>query len=269
MFSVLISVYYKDSASFFKESLQSVFIQTIIPNEVILVKDGPLNNGLNQLIEQYVEMYPGVIKVVSLEKNMGLGYALSIGLKHCSYELVARMDSDDICHFDRFRRQLEYLEKKPNVSVVGTTIEEFKFQPGDLKTYRKLPEGGRQLLAFSKFRNPLNHPSVIFKKTEVLAAGSYEDMPLFEDFYLWVKMLKKGFIIENIEEPLLYFRVGNNMIGRRHGISYLMKEFKFLSAVKKIKFINNKEYIVSLFIKLPLRIIPKNILKILYHFFLR
>lgn len=105
-FSVLLSVYKKEQPVYLQQSLDSLFNKSLLPNEVILVKDGPLTNELEEVIVRYTQMYP-TLKVVSLLENQGLGKALNEGLKHCSYELVARMDTDDISKSDRFERQIE------------------------------------------------------------------------------------------------------------------------------------------------------------------
>ena len=124
-FSVLLSLYYKENPIFLRESLHSVFGQTLQPDEVILVEDGPLTPALYEVVEEFAGRY-STIKRIVLEKNRGLGNALSEGLKHCSCDLVARMDTDDICKPERFARQLAFMESHPEISVVGAWIDEFQ-----------------------------------------------------------------------------------------------------------------------------------------------
>lgn len=107
-FSVILSIYYKESPLFLRESLDSLFSQTICPDEVILVKDGPIGDELDNVIDSYVTRYP-YLKVLSLVTNRGLGKALNEGLKYCSHELVARMDTDDIAMPERFENSWLYL----------------------------------------------------------------------------------------------------------------------------------------------------------------
>ncbi|MDR6923465.1 MULTISPECIES: glycosyltransferase [Chryseobacterium] len=268
-FSVLISVYFKEKVEFLEKALDSILNNSLQPSQIILVKDGKLTKELDECIEIYCTKYSDLFTIVSLDANVGLGKALNAGLKHALYDIIARMDTDDICYQDRFKKQIEFLIKNPSISVIGTGIQEFNLIPGDLNQFRNLPVNSEDLLKFSKFRNPLNHPTVMFRKKAVIEAGSYQDMPLFEDYYLWVRMLHKGFKIANISEPLLHFRIGNNMIGRRSGWSYLKKELAFLSKIREINYINRKEFLVSGIVKLPLRILPKSILTFLYKKLLR
>jgi len=268
-FSVLSSVYIKENPISLKNALKSVFNQTLPPAEYILVKDGILNQELDNIITIYKSKYPEILKVVSIDKNVGLGKALNYGLQFCSYDLVARMDTDDICYSERFNKQVKFLEENQDISVVGGFIQEFNKKPGDLNQFRKLPIDSKELEEFSKYRNPLSHPSVMFRKKHVLSVGSYEDMPYFEDYYLWVKMLLKGYKIANINESILHFRIGNDMIGRRSGIQYIKKEFHFLKSIRALEFINFKEYYFSIITKIPLRLLPKPILLFIYKKILR
>lgn len=263
------SVYSKEQPDFFRDSLESIFNQTVIPAEIVLVQDGPLTLDLDRVISDYYSQYPALLKIVKLKENMGLGIALNNGLRVCTKEIVMRMDSDDICVSNRFEKLFDYLKTNIDVSVVGSIIEEFRTVPGDTKAFRKLPTDFGTIIKFAKFRNPLNHPSVAFRKKDVLQVGGYKDMPLFEDYYLWVRLLMAGFKIANVNEPLLYFRTGNNMVGRRHGVSYLKKEARFLKTIKNLQFISTAQYLTSLFVKAPLRIMPRKTLEVIYKTFLR
>lgn len=267
-FSVLMSLYDKENAENLRTSLESVFSQTLKPSEVILVFDGVKDANLKSVVSEFKTKYDS-LSIIVLDNNQGLGKALKTGLEHCSFNLVARMDTDDICYPDRFEKQVAYMVQNPDISVVGTPIHEFRDKIGDTNTYRSPPADFEDLVRFSKYRNPLNHPSVLFKKDDVLNAGSYVDIPSFEDYYLWIRMLNKGLKIMNMQEPLLHFRIGNDMIGRRHGISYLKKEMVFLKELKRIGYVNYYEYYRSIILKAPVRLLPKKILYLFYKFFLR
>ena len=268
-FTVLLSVYYKENHIFFKESIESILCNTLKPSQVIIVKDGQLTIELENVIEFYVKNYEGIFTIVELEKNVGLGNALNIGLGYAIYDLVARMDTDDICKINRFERQVRYLEPNMNISVVGSSLDEFNKVPGDLDQARVLPENNDDLIKFAKFRNPLNHPTVMFRKKDILQVGSYMDMISFEDYYLWVRLLNKGYKIANIKESLLYFRVGNDMIGRRRGSDYVKNELKFLRTLQNIGFISKRDFLFSLITKIPLRLLPKKVLVMIYKRILR
>jgi glycosyltransferase involved in cell wall biosynthesis len=268
-FSVLMSVYSKDEPLFLDAALKSIRTQTVLADEIVLVKDGKLTDDLEKILSRYDSEFEGRLKIVPLKENGGLGHALNIGLEHCSYELVARMDADDISISDRFEKQLNVFRKDKNISVTSGNISEFDKMPGDLKVFRKLPETHDEILKFSKSRCPVNHPCVMFKKKDILAVGSYIIMASFEDYYLWVRLLHAGYKFYNLPDVLLHFRTGNNMIGRRSGWTYLRREKAFLSNMHSIGFINFKEYILLAVTRLPLRILPKKLLIFLYSKFLR
>ena len=187
LFSVLLSLYHKESPLFLRQSLTSIFTQTLLPIEVVLVEDGPLTDELYAVIKEFTSQHPE-LKVISLPTNRGLGKALNEGLKHCSYDLVARMDTDDIAKPDRFEKQLAIFLEHPEIDVVGAWIDEFEGEVSNVLSMRKVPEQHENILRFAKGRCPVNHPVVMFRKSAVLKAGGYKHFPLFEDYYLWVRM---------------------------------------------------------------------------------
>ena len=262
-FSVLLSVYYKESYSAFCKSLDSIFTQTTCPDEVILVEDGPLGSDLNDIISEYSAKYP-TLKIIPLPTNQGLGKALNEGLKHCSYDIVARMDTDDIAKPDRFEKQLAVFEKYLDIDVVGAWIDEFEDDISEVKSVRKLPELPDDIRQFAKRRNPINHPVVMFRKSAVLAAGGYQHFPLFEDYYLWIRMLMNGAKFYNIQESLLYFRFSPEMFKRRGGWRYVISELHFLQKMRQMHFISFSEFMQNLFVRFSIRLIPNSLRAIVY-----
>lgn len=262
-FSVLLSVYYKESYSAFCKSLDSIFTQTTCPDEVILVEDGPLGSDLNDIISEYSAKYP-TLKIIPLPTNQGLGKALNEGLKHCSYDIVARMDTDDIAKPDRFEKQLAVFEKYSDIDVVGAWIDEFEDDISDVKSVRKLPELPDDIRQFAKRRNPINHPVVMFRKSAVLAAGGYQHFSLFEDYYLWIRMLMNGAKFYNIQESLLYFRFSPEMFKRRGGWRYVISELRFLQKMRQMHFISFSEFMQNLFVRFSIRLIPNSLRAIIY-----
>lgn len=271
-FSVLISVYFKENPFYFKKALDSIVNQTLLPNEIVLIKDGPLSEELEIVLNEYILDYPNFFKVISLPVNKGLGNALAIGVNECSYEFIARMDTDDICVLNRFEKQIDFLRNNPKIDLVGTNVEEFNVEPGDLKRFRKMPESGNSVLKYSKFRNPVNHPTVMFRKSKVLEAGNYSgEILLFEDFSLFIRMLQKGASFYNIQECLLHFRtgLGIDVIKRRSGLFYVKNEWKFSLLSLKIGKINFFEWLFYVCTKLPLRLLPPKVILFVYNQFLR
>lgn len=267
-FSVLLSVYNKECPDYLSRSLKSLFEQGILPNEIVLVKDGPLTKELDALVEEYQARYPK-FKIVPLEKNVGLGKALNEGLKHCSYDIVARMDTDDICKSDRFEKQLAIFKNNPDIDVVSSWIDEFEGDVNNILSTRKLPEIHSEIYEYGKKRCPINHPAVMFKKSAVVTAGGYMHLPLFEDYYLWVRMLVNGAKFYNIQESLLYFRTSSAMFMRRGGLKYALTEVSFLWKMHEIGYVNLISTIKSILTRFTVRIMPNSIRGFIYKKLLR
>lgn len=263
MFSILLAVYKKENPVYFSQSLDSIFSQILFPHEVVLVKDGPLTDDLERVINKYQSKYY-ILKVVSLPVNQGLGKALNEGLKHCSHDLVARMDTDDIVKPDRFEKQLKIFQEDPEVDVVGSWIDEFEGDISHVVSVKRLPECHEEILSFAKKRNPINHPVVMFRKKAVLAAGGYQHFPLFEDYYLWVRMLMNGAKFYNIQESLLYFRSSPDMFKRRGGLKYVGTEVRFQNFLLRSHFISFPRYVQNVIIRVITRIMPNRWRALLY-----
>ncbi len=262
-FSVLLSIYYKESPIYFRESLNSILSQTLRPSEIILVEDGLLTEELDNEINRYLDLHPH-LKIIPLSTNQGLGKALNEGLKHCSYDIVARMDTDDIAKPDRFEKQLAIFEKYSDIDVVGAWIDEFEDDISEVKSVRKLPELPDDIRQFAKRRNPINHPVVMFRKSAVLAAGGYQHFPLFEDYYLWIRMLMNRAKFYNIQESLLYFRFSPEMFKRRGGWKYMINELHFLQMMRQMHFISFSQFMQNLFVRFSIRLIPNYLRAIIY-----
>lgn len=268
MFSVLLSLYIKEQPSHLIQSLDSLFSQTFLPTEIILVKDGPLTAELDAIVADYAVRYP-VLKVVALPQNKGLGRALNEGLKHCSYDIVARMDTDDIAKPDRFEKQLAVFQKYPGLDVVGAWIDEFEGTPQHVLSVRKVPETSGEIYEYCKKRCPVNHPVVMFRKSTVLAAGGYQHFPLFEDYYLWVRMLKNGAQFYNIQESLLYFRASPDMFKRRGGWKYAKDEVRFQKVMYQSGMISCWRFLLNVLIRFPVRIMPNKLRELIYKRWIR
>lgn len=268
MFSVLLSLYVKESASYLKECLDSIFSQTLVPDEVVLVKDGPLNKSLENVVSEYKNRY-SILKIIPLVENQGLGRALNEGLKYCSYDLVARMDTDDIAKPNRFEKQVRIFEEYPEVDICSSWMEEFVDDPQCPVSIKKLPEKHAEIAAYAQRRNPMNHPVVMFRKNAVLKAGGYQHFPLFEDYYLWIRMLNSGAVFYNIQESLLYFRSSPEMFKRRGGWKYAILEFHFQKAILDMGAISRVRFFLNVFTRFPVRIAPNKFRGWLYTKLLR
>ena len=265
-FSVLMSVYSGDVAGQLLSALESVtFKQTRKPDEVILVVDGPIGEELKNVIYNFKFS----LNVVWLEENSGLGKALSIGLDHCKYNLVARMDSDDISVPERFEVQLKKFNDDPDLDVLGGQIIEFS---GDIKNVlgrRIVPLSHEMIKKRSFYRNPMNHMSVMFKKDKVLSVGSYKDMSLYEDYYLWLRLISKNMKLENVKETLVFARAGNELLARRKGLKNAINEWKFYRRITDDRLMSPLFSIPLGLTRSLLRLVPSFMFIGLYSRFLR
>lgn len=237
-FSVLMSLYIRERPEFLCQSFDSIFLQSLRANEIILVEDGPLTDELYNILDEYKSNHHE-LKSIKLPANSGLGEALNEGLKHCSHELVIRMDTDDICFPDRFEKQIEFMTKHPEVDISSAWLEEFEGDVTNVKTIKKVPASHSEIKTYIKTRNPLNHPAVIFRKSAVERAGGYKHFPLFEDWYLWARMIQCGARFANIQECLLHFRTSSDMFKRRGGMKYAIDSAKFQWTLHKIGLISS------------------------------
>ena len=216
-YSVLMSVYKNDSPEFLALALKSVYDdQTRKPDEIVVVFDGPLTDSLYDVLNGFREGKEDIIKYYHQEVNKGLGEALRIGSELCTGDYILRMDSDDISDPYRFEKQIEYVESHPDIDVVGTDIAEFNQSiDEENKRVRKCPEKHDDIVQMGKKRNPMNHVSVCMKKSALVKAGGYKTLLLLEDYYLWLNMIAAGCRLANINESLVYVRVGNGFDSKR------------------------------------------------------
>jgi len=263
-FSVLMSVYYKENAEYLNRAMRSIWDeQTIKPSEIVLVEDGKLTDELYSSVESWKNKLGNIFKVIPLEKNLGLGDALNSGLKNCSYELVARMDTDDIANPKRFEKQLKIFENG-DVDICSSWVSEFEEDENSIISYRKLPENHRDLVEYGKLRCPINHPAVMYKKSVVEKAGGYQKMMWFEDYYLWARMILSGAKFYNIQESLVNMRAGYGMLERRSGLRYGISEYNLQKEFLKLGFIDRFEFVRNVMIRFLTRIAPKSFVKIIY-----
>jgi glycosyltransferase involved in cell wall biosynthesis len=225
-YSILMSVYVKEKAEYIRIAIDSILNQTVKPTEFVLVKDGPLTEELEKIIEDFVLANKKLFKIVTLEKNVGLGLALQKGILECSNELIARMDSDDYSMPNRMEKQLLEFQKDEDLQVCGTHINEFENDMAKIVSVKKAPENCKEIFCLMHRRNPLLHPTLMYKKTAVLSAGNYSHTPLHEDYDLFIRFAKKNIKCYNIQESLYKMRICEVHL-RRGGIDYLIKSFKF------------------------------------------
>ena len=263
------SVYYKEKAEWLDYSIKSIFEQTIIPNEFVLVEDGPLTNELYKVIEKYKKKYKNVFRIIKIEKNGGLGPALERGILECQNEFIARMDSDDYSVPNRIEKQFEIFKKYPELDLVGSNVAEFEDEITKINCRVVLPEKHEEIYKFSKKRCPFRHPTLLYKKSAVLKAGNYREYYLCEDYDLYVRMLRSGCKCYNIQENLVYMRVGADFYKRRGGIKYMKTILKFKNEQLKIGYFSLSDYIVSSGAHIIMCLLPNKMRDYLYRKLLR
>ncbi|GHT74879.1 glycosyl transferase [Bacteroidia bacterium] len=262
-------MYKGNSPSFLDEALRSTFEQTCPPTEVLLVLDGATTSEQQEVIKKYAAKFPSIFKTLLLAKNVGQGPALNAGLQHCSHELVARMDVDDIAKPHRFEKQVRLFEQNPQIDVAGSWVEEFYDTPDEIISIRKLPQTHNELWQYAAGRCPFNHPSVMFKRSKVLACGGYELFGLLDDYLLWMKMRAAGANFYNIQESLLYFRSTKDIYKRRGGVRYAIDECKLQWMFYRRGMIGLPTAIKNICIRFGVRVMPNRLRAFVYQKMLR
>lgn len=214
-YSVLMTIYKKDNPQYFKMALMSMVKQTKMPDEIVLVKDGPVTDELQKIIDDVCKIYPDLIVQVQLSKNKGLGRALNEGIKVCKNDIIARMDSDDYSMPERCEKQLKEFEKNPSLDIVGCPVKEFVGDINNIVGERTVPFSNEDINKFVKRRDPFNHPTVMYKKSSLEKVGCYSDYRKNQDTDLWIKMFSNGSVGMNLPEPLVMFRFDDNTYKKR------------------------------------------------------
>ena len=265
--SVLMSVYEKEKPEYLSQALDSIIYQSLQPDEIVLIKDGPLPDYLEDIIQERMDIYPG-FQVYQFEKNVKLGRALAKGVELCHNELIARMDTDDIAMNDRLAVQYQYMKDNPEVSVCGGWILEFNTE-GTYQKIKKMPESKKEIRKYSKYRNPLNHMTVMFRKGEVLKAGNYRHFPFLEDYDLWIRMLAFGCKFANIPQVLVKARTEENIYERRGGAGYCDRYMQLRKQQYASGLLRVHEYAVAILLTKIMTLQPSWVRKQVYRKILR
>ena len=255
-FSVLISIYHKENPDWFREALDSVFAQTAQPSEIVLVEDGPLTLELYAVIDEYKEKHP-IFNIVKNETNLGLGLALQKGVKAAKYDILARMDTDDVIPPHRFETQLAKIEE--GYDVVSCWSRLFDDKTGKIIAVKTRPEKHEDIVKLAHRRSPVCHAAVVMRKNAVLKAGNYLPRQYYEDYNLWVRMILKGAQFYNIQEVLYDVRTTKEQVSRRSGWSYLRNELKYLCEFYGMGFYSWKDLLLNANIRIVTRLLPSGI----------
>lgn len=256
-FSVCMSVYKNDNPIHFKEAINSIIGQTVKPDEIILVEDGPIPLDLENVVGEF-ESEIDIFKVIKLPNNIGHAGARQTAMRAASNELVAVMDSDDISVRNRFELQLKAFERHKDVSVIGGQIKEFVNYPENIVGERIVPQNDKEIKKYLKARCPMNLVTVMYRKNDIEKVGGFLDWYCEEDYYLWVRLTQAGFRFYNIKENLVNVRVGEEMYQRRGGIKYFKSEAKLQAYMFKNGIISFPRYLYNVVGRFIVQVIMPN-----------
>ncbi|WP_323173746.1 glycosyltransferase [Natrialba sp. PRR66] len=267
--SVLLSIYEGENADHVDAAIESIVEQSVPPTEIVVVKDGPLTSSLDQTLSVWGSEYPSLFEFVEFEENRGLGIALREGIQHCSNELVARMDADDIAHLDRLETQLRFFKQYPDTDVVGGYVAEFEGDISNSDRVRTVPTDSEQLAKKARFRCPMNHPTVMYRRAAVLDVGNYRGFRSMQDYDLWARMLLAGKVLRNVPEVLVYARAGDELYRRRGGINYLKIEYQLQRDFLRRGFVSMPVFAMNMASRTAVRFMPNKLREWIYSSFLR
>jgi len=265
-FSVVISVYQKDNAVHFREALDSIIQQSVMPSEIIIVVDGPIDDDINGVLHAFSE--DTRVNVIRLENSQGRGAARHRAIQSCNNDLVALMDSDDLSVPKRFELQLKEFNKR-SVDVVGGQIEEFTAVPGDLQRFRRVPLSDSEIKKRNRWRQGVNHVTIMFKRESYIRSGGYRSLVKVEDWDLLHRMIMCGTHFKNIPETLVHVRSSDEQFQRRKGMIYIKEELQILSEMLLSGYINFLQFVINCSIRCVTRLLPDRLIVSVYKILLR
>lgn len=262
MLSLLLPVWAGDRPEFLADAfVSSVDTQTRRPDEVVIVRDGPVAPSLQACLDRLAAESPVPVEVVALERNVGLGPALDAGLAACSHDLVARMDADDLSLPHRFAVQLPLLA---SADLVGAGLLEIGTGLDDVVGRRTPPIEPGDIVRRARFADPFNHPTVVYRRELVRAVGGYGDFALMEDYLLWAKMILAGARVANVAEPLVGYRVGAGAYARRGGWRQLRAELALQRRFRALGFTTRGQCARNVLVRGGYRLVPEWIRRAAY-----
>jgi glycosyltransferase involved in cell wall biosynthesis len=272
--SILLTVYTKSNGAYLDECFNSIYNQTYLPNEILLIQEGEISSETRDVIEKWKLKFKNIFthKIIDFQNGpmgFGLPSSLNYGIKEAKFDYIIRMDTDDICDKSRIEKQLKFADNNPEIDLFGSHIIEFdedlKFETGS----RKVPLTQRSIVKSSKFKNPFNGPAVVFKKQVALELGGYPIVASNEDYCFWALFIINNKKLQNLDEYLVNMRGGDGIIDRRSSKRYRKGELMSLMYLRKIGFFNSYEYYAHVFFKTIFRNMPFIFIKQFYNKLLR
>lgn len=262
-FSVLLPIYDGDLPDQLKDSLRSVTTeQQLRPAEVVVVQDGPISAALTDALLEQAAVSEVPVRIIELAENIGLGPALAEGLQACTHDVVARQDADDVSLPERFARQLPLIAA--GYDVVGSGLIEFDGEADATGLERPVPVTAADIERGSRLAQPVFHPTVVYRRTAVQAAGGYQDMPLLEDYWLFGRMIHRGAQVTNVVEPLVKYRISGGAYARRGGLEMCRSELRLQWRFRRIGFTNNRQFLRNCVVRGIYRLVPEQVRRTAY-----
>lgn len=262
-YSVLTTVYVKDKPEHLKMSIDSMLNQTVLTDDYVIVKDGPLNAELDSVINGYTARY-NFFNIVALRKNEGLGIALNKGLQKCTNDLVARLDSDDVSEPNRCELQLKAFGVDPSLVIVGSDMYEFDNDPQQVTNLKIMPHTSEEIYRYGKRRNAFNHSSVMFRKSVIEYHGSYSPMRRSQDIELFSRILYAGNRCQNINKPLIRFRCNGTRVQRKKSWENVSSDIKIFYRNLLMGYTSITDFTYVLVAQVSFYILPKRAAGYLY-----
>ncbi len=261
--SVLMSIHHKCSKNHFIECLDSLSNQTLLPSQLVIIQDGDMPYDIKSILVLYDNL---VVDYILNERNMGLPYSLNLGLSHCKYDLVFRMDADDVCEKNRIEIQFNEMLSNEKLILLGSNVSLINLKSEIIDKSRRIPLNNKDIRKTIYIKNPFNHPSVVFRKSKLDDVGGYTNLFLYEDWYLWIQLSKdKENIFKNLEENLLQYRIRS--FQERKGLRIIKAEFLFYKKLFHEKHVNMSFFLLIVIVKSLVRISPNSIYIKLKHIF--
>lgn len=253
------AVYSGDNPDWLNEALMSLLNQTVLLNEIILVVDGEINSELNNTIQSFKNK----LKVIRVKSNKGLANALNEGINRATGKWILRYDADDINEPYRVEKLLKRIESNSEIDILGSWIKEFGYS----NRIRKVPESSTDIYRFMNLRSPINHPSVMFKKSVWVKVNGYKTNLFPEDYFFWLEARKHEIKFTNLAIVLVHMRTNDKFYKRRSGMKYLKNEVKMLTLAKNQNLLSTKYYFLQIALKSIIRLLPSILIARIYNSF--
>ena len=263
-FSIILPIYKKNKISEVVNCLNSVVNKSLLPNEIVIIYDGFVNSSIKDIVNNKLFFFNK--KIVHNSTNIGLGLTLKKGVMNCSNDLIIRVDADDVNNKNRFYELIKAAKKNKKADIIGSYLLEKNNNNYYLK---KVPISLSEVKRLIFYRNPLNHNTILLKKRSIIKVGSYRDIRFFEDYYLWLKIIKNNGKIINLNKVLVCSKQDKAFLERRSGYKYLKYFLNFLKIIYRERLINITNYVLYIAIRSPIIISPLLFKRLFYQVFLR